>query len=87
MTKRTLAVAISLAFVATGLLAMATLGDDPTASPAATAAGLLEGGDLRSGGAGPGVVGNPLLILGAVIALGLVTALLTFVIVRLVPHD
>ena len=43
---------------------------------------LLAGGDPRSEGEGPGLVGNPLLILVAVIGLGVVTAGVTLVVAR-----
>jgi hypothetical protein len=68
-----------LAMAATLLLVTAVLGQDPSAIPSE----VLEGGDLRSEGEGPGLVGNPLLILLAVAGLGLVTALLTVLIARL----
>jgi hypothetical protein len=51
--------------------------------PAASAAAVVVGGDPRSEGSGPGLVGSPLLVLGAVIALGVATALVTAVLVRL----
>jgi hypothetical protein len=47
----------------------------PTASPAA-------GGDTRSAGEGPGLVGSPLLAVGGVLALGLAAAALTLLYVR-----
>lgn len=53
------------------------LGADPTAAP-----GPLYGGDPRSNGAGPGIVGSPLAILGAVVLLGVVTAGVTIVVAR-----
>ncbi len=42
----------------------------------------LVGGDPRSDGAGPGIIGSPFMILAAVVALGVVTALVTVVIAR-----
>lgn len=65
----------SLALLALGVVALAA---DPTAVPVA----VLEGGDLRSEGEGPGLVGNPLLILLAVVGLGLATAVVTGLLVR-----
>jgi hypothetical protein len=56
-----------------------TLAADPTSSPAP----VLSGGDLRSEGSGPGIVGSPLGVLLAVMALGLATALLTVVVAKL----
>ena len=56
-----------------------SLAADPTASPGE----LLSGGDSRSEGSGPGLVGSPLGVLIAVVALGLVTALLTVLLARL----
>ena len=51
----------------------------PYASPAASAA---IGGDTRSAGEGPGLVGSPLLAVGGVLALGLAAAALTLLYVR-----
>ncbi len=65
------------------LLATASLGADPSAAPTE----VLASGDLRSEGEGPGLVGNPLLILVAVVGLGLATAGVTLLIVRLARHD
>lgn len=53
------------------------------AEPSTTPAGLLEGGDPRSDGAAPGLVGSPLMILLGVVALGVATALVTLVVARL----
>jgi hypothetical protein len=56
------------------------------ASPSPTAA---PGGDPRSSGQGPGLVGDPLMALLAVLAIGLGTLVLTLVYVRLTarpPH-
>jgi hypothetical protein len=64
-----------------------SLGADPTASPSAVPVEVLASGDLRSEGQGPGLVGNPLLILVAVIALGLATAAVTVILVRLTQRD
>jgi hypothetical protein len=67
--------ALAVLLIAIGV----TLGADPTAVPAE----VLGSGDLRSEGEGPGLVGSPLLILGGVVVLGVVTALATALIVRL----
>ena len=78
----------------TGLAAVALGADSsplasvaPLASavPVASAASelVLEAGDLRSEGSGPGLVGNPLLILGGVVLLGVLTAAATVVLARL----
>jgi hypothetical protein len=85
--RRPFVLALGLAILAAGLLVALAFGADPSAAPSALAstasAAVLESGDLRSEGTGPGLVGNPLLILGAVAALGLGTAALTLVIARL----
>jgi hypothetical protein len=52
------------------------LGADPTATPGA-------GGDPRSPGEGPGFVGDPLLAIGGVLALAILSVLLTLAYVRL----
>ena len=83
MKRRSAALAVLLAIVATGLLVALAVGAEPSSLPSAAPALVLESGDLRSDGAGPGLVGNPLLILGAVVALGVETAVLTLVVVRL----
>jgi len=78
---RRLVPALALALSAVVLVWVTALAADPTAAP--TAQAVLAAGDLRSEGAGPGLVGNPLLILGAVVVLGLATALVTAVLLRL----
>ena len=65
------------------LLAALALGADPSAASTE----VLAGGDLRSEGEGPGLVGNPLLILVAVVGLGLATAGVTVLVVRLGRRD
>ena len=57
------------------LCAGAVLAADPTATPGA-------GGDPRSAGEGPGFVGQPLLAIGLVAAVGVVAALATWLYVR-----
>jgi hypothetical protein len=83
-------VAPALALVAVMLLAGATLAADPSTGPAVgldppPSPGQLVvlGGDPRSEGVGPGLVGSPILVLAAVIVLGLVTALVTALAARL----
>jgi len=71
-----------LALLALLLVAAVALGAEPTAVPA-----VFEGGDLRSEGEGPGLVGNPLLILLVVLGLGLATAAVTALVVRLTQRD
>lgn len=44
--------------------------------------GFLQGGDPRSEGEGPGLVGSPLAILAGVVVLGLATAALTVAVIR-----
>jgi hypothetical protein len=81
--RRSLALAVGLAILAAGLLVGLALGAEPSAVPSAVPALRLGSGDLRSEGAGPGLVGNPLLILAAVVALGVATALITLLVARL----
>lgn len=76
------AIAAALALLALLLVAAVAIGAEPTAVPA-----VFEGGDLRSDGEGPGLVGNPLLILLAVLGLGLATAAVTALVVRLTQRD
>lgn len=93
MSRRIL-LTIALAAVLLALAAT-TLGADPSVVPSPTpsvvpslaAEALLESGDLRSEGGGPGLVGNPLLLAGAVVLLGLATAGLTLLVVRLSRRD
>ena len=54
----------------------------PTLIPIATTGPVILGGDIRSDGAGPGLVGSPLAILLGVILLGAVTVAATMVIAR-----
>jgi hypothetical protein len=88
--RRSIVLALGLAIATAGLLFALAFGAEPSATPSAIAstlpAAVLESGDLRSEGTGPGLVGNPLLILGAVVALGLGTAALTLVVARLAQH-
>lgn len=84
---RILAPALGAAVVAALLLAVVALAAEPSALPSAVPGELLQGGDPRSEGEGPGLVGNPLLILGVVVVLGLITALVTVILVRLLRRD
>jgi hypothetical protein len=61
------------------VLAAGAIGAEPDPTPL----DQLFGGDPRSEGAGPGIVGSPLLILGGVVLLGLATVVITVVIARL----
>ena len=61
----------------------AALAASPQPIPAATAAPVVGSGDSRSEGEGPGLVGSPLLIAAAVVALGAVAATGTLVVLRL----
>ena len=56
------------------VLAAATMAASPTPAPAA--------GDPRSSGQGPGLVGDPLFALLAVVTIGLLTVVATLVYVR-----
>jgi hypothetical protein len=60
-------------------VAAASPDEGPATTPAASAA---IGGDTRSAGEGPGLVGSPLLAVGGVLALGLAAAALTLLYVR-----
>jgi hypothetical protein len=77
--RRALVAAAWACLVATGALlctaAVPVLGAEPT--PGAV------GGDPRSSGEGPGLVGDPLFAIGAVVAIGLVSIVLTIAYVRL----
>lgn len=85
--RRTLLIAAGLLAAAALALALGALllipGVVAAAEPAATAAAELLAGDPRSSGEGPGLVGSPLLVLGAVVALGIGTALVTALLLRL----
>ena len=83
MNARTPLVATGLALAAVVVILGAALGADPTAVPTE----VLGGGDPRSEGEGPGLVGSPLLILAGVVLLGVVTALVTVLVVRLTQRD
>jgi hypothetical protein len=86
MTRRALGAALMAAFVAVAALALlVTLA--AAAEPSPTPAALFEGGDPRSDGAGPGLIGSPLLILLGVVMLGLGTAAVTAILVRFTRRD
>ena len=74
---------VAMVGVAMVLSAMAAVAAEPTL----TAAPVIEAGDPRSDGAGPGLVGSPLMILLGVMALGLATVGVTAVIARLTRRD
>jgi hypothetical protein len=76
---RTMLMVAVLAVLLTCALAVTALAAEPSAAPV----GLLAGGDPRSEGGGPGLVGSPLVMLLGVMALGLVTALATAALARL----
>lgn len=79
--------ALVLMLAALWLLGAAVAAAEPSAAPLASPAPVLASGDLRSEGSGPGLVGNPLLILGGVVLLGLGTAVVTIVLVRFARRD
>ena len=54
-----------------------------TARPAGTEPGVIGSGDSRSEGEGPGLVGSPVAIALGVVVLGLATAGVTLVVLRL----
>jgi hypothetical protein len=71
--------ALASAFVALGLslvVAVSTLAAEPGATPET-------GGDPRSPGQGPGLVGDPLFAIGMVVVVALISIGLTLVYVRL----
>jgi hypothetical protein len=70
------AVTFGLAWVIIGLATQPALAASPSASAAI-------GGDPRSSGQGPGLVGDPLFAIGLMLAIGLGAALLTTLYVRL----
>ena len=80
-TRMTWAALVAVALLST--LTAAALGAEPDVVPI----DQLLGGDPRSEGAGPGIVGSPLAILAAVVLLGLATAAVTLVIARLSQRD
>ena len=67
-------------FVLVGLLWVVVSCASPVTSPAPSAG---TGGDPRSSGQGPGLVGDPLFAIGAVVALGLGAAIVTVAYVRM----
>ncbi len=74
---------IGLALVVSGLaLALALLLTPPAAAAATPGPSGAVGGDPRSSGEGPGLVGEPFLAIGAVIVIGLLAVLLTWLYVR-----
>lgn len=90
--RRVLAVSWVLVLLMTALVAVA-VGQSPstgppdstsTAPPSAPTVpeAVVEPGDPRSEGGGPGLVGSPLTVLFGVVALGLGTAALTILAVR-----
>ena len=78
--RRSVAVALLVAALTWFSLAAVALAASPSASPAA-------GGDPRSSGQGPGLVGQPLIAVGAVIAIGLLSLGLTFGWIRLTSRS
>jgi hypothetical protein len=72
--------AVALTVGVAWALVGAMTGTASAASPLPTAAA---GGDPRSSGAGPGLVGDPFLAIGLVIALGVLAAVATILYVRL----
>ena len=69
-----------------GLLIIVLVAGVPAnaAEPAPTAGPV--GGDPRSSGQGPGLVGDPLFAIGAVVVIGLASVLLTIAYVRLTEN-
>jgi len=72
-------IALLLVLIAMWACAAVAGGAEPSAAPV----DLLEQGDPRSEGSGAGLVGSPFLILLGVVGLGVVTALVTAVLARL----
>jgi hypothetical protein len=69
-------VTFGLVWALVGLATQSALAASPSPSP-------VVGGDPRSSGQGPGLVGDPLLAIGLMLAIGLGTVLATIVYVRL----
>ena len=67
--------------IATGPAVAQSPGVAPTAAASERTEPII-GGDPRSDGQGPGIVGSPLGVLAGVIGLGLITAGVTIVVVR-----
>jgi len=69
--------------------AVSASASSPSASspPASSSPAIVEGGDPRSEGEGPGMVGDPLLVLLGVVLLGLATAAVTVVAARWVGRS
>ena len=89
--RRTLAAAIALGgglVLLTLGLAWAILGAvTGVASAASPEPSVAPGGDPRSSGQGPGLVGDPLMAIGLVVVIGLAAALVTYAWVRLRPPE
>jgi len=85
-TRRPLVAAIALAsglvFLTLGV-ALAFLGAVTGTAMAASPSPSAAGGDPRSSGQGPGLVGDPLMAIGLVVAIGLVALVATLVYVRI----
>ena len=79
VTAGAVVVLVAAVAVMLGVGMPVALGAEPSALPVE----VLSGGDPRSEGTGPGLVGSPLLILAGVALLGLATALVTVAVVRL----
>jgi hypothetical protein len=76
-------IGIALAVIALAAVGVLVLGVVAMAAEPASTPSIVAGGDPRSEGTGPGLVGSPLVVLGAVIALGVATALVTVVLARM----
>jgi hypothetical protein len=80
-------VVAGLAWAGVGALAGRVVGDAVPAAVAATPSAMPAGGDPRSPGEGPGLVGEPLLALAAVVAIALVAIAVTTAYVRLTDRS
>ena len=80
-------VVAGLAWAGVGALAARVVGDAVPAAMAATPSAMPAGGDPRSPGEGPGLVGEPLLALAAVVAITLVAIAVTTAYVRLTARS
>jgi hypothetical protein len=67
---------LGLAWALLGVLTATVLAAAPSATPGT-------GGDPRSSGQGPGLVGDPLVAIGVVVAIGLLAVVATLTYVRL----
>lgn len=69
--------------VVTSAIALAILASSPAIAASPSPSGGAAGGDPRSSGEGPGFVGDPIVAIVAVLGIGLASAAITYLYVRL----